>query len=149
MAGVLEKLAEDIKSAMKAGDSVRLSTLRMLKSAAKNKEIDLGKPLGDAEFIALVSTMVKQRQESVDQYTKAGQPDRAKSEQAEIALLQVFLPQALTEAEVVQIIADAVKKVGATSAKDMGNVMKELKEKTAGRVDGKILADKVRAALNQ
>lgn len=147
MSAILDKLSEDIKSAMKGGDAVRLSVLRLIKSTAKNKEIELQCELTDGDFIAALSTMVKQRQESVDQYRKVGQEDRAAAEQAEIDILRGFLPQALSSAELTALIREAVAAVGATGAKDMGLVMKQLKDKTAGRVDGKVLADQVREVL--
>lgn len=146
-ATILEKLGDDIKTAMKAGDPVRLSTLRLIKSAVMNRKIELQREVTDTDLIETVTTMLKQRQESIDQYRAAGHADRVAAEEAEIAILMGFLPQALSSDELVILIRDAVAKVGAKGPKDMGAVMKELKDKTAGRVDGKVLAEQVKAAL--
>lgn len=146
---ILEKLTEDIKTAMKAAQAARLSTLRMMKSAAKNKEIELMHALSEGDFITILSTMVKQRQEAIAQYNKAGQGDRAAAEQAELGIIREYLPKPLGEGELKGLVAAAVSKVGAKGPKDMGTVMKELKEATTGRVDGKLLADQVKAALKE
>ena len=132
---------------MKSKDAFRLGVLRLVKTALKNKEIDLMRAVSEPEFVATLATLVKQRKDSVEQFTKAGQLDAAKNEEAEIAIIQEYLPQALSAEELKNIIAAAIQKTGSTGAQDMGKVMKEIKEATAGRVDGKILADAVKAAL--
>lgn len=147
MSAVLTRLDADIKEAMKARLQVRLDTLRMVKTTVKNKEIDLIRPVTEPEFIALLSTMVKQRKESIDQFTKGGRVDLADKEQGEIDIINGYLPQPLTPDELKSLVANAVKISGATGPQDMGKVMKELKEPTSGRVDGKLLADAVKAAL--
>jgi uncharacterized protein YqeY len=147
MSAVLQRLDADIKDAMKARAQVRLDTLRMVKTTVKNKEIDLIRPVTEPEFITLLSTMVKQRKESIDQFTKGGRVDLADKEQGEIDIINGYLPQPLTQDELKSLVASAVKVSGATGPQDMGKVMKELKEPTSGRVDGKVLADAVKAAL--
>ena len=144
---VLEKLEQEIKEAMKAKDQARLSAVRMIKATVKNKEIELIHPLSEAEFIAVLSTMAKQRRESIAQFTQGGRTDLVATEEAELKIIESFLPQALSEAEVTNLINEAVAQSGAKGPKDMGAVMKLLKDKTAGRVDGKALSDQVRARL--
>lgn len=145
----LKKIEDDLKNAMKNKDSFRLGVLRLVKTALKNKEIDLMHAVSEAEFVAILSTLVKQRKDSVDQYVKAGRDDLAKNEQAEIAIIQEYLPKALSDDDLKNIIATAIQKTGAAGAQDMGKVMKEIKEATAGRVDGKILAEAVKNALQK
>lgn len=145
--GVLQKIEAELKEAMKAKAMFRLGVLRLMKTAVKNKEIDLKHALTDEEFFTTLTTMIKQRHESVTQYEKAGRADLAESESKEITVIQEFLPRALSEDELHSLIQAAIKTSGAAGPKDMGKVMGALKPKTAGRVDGKILADKVRAAL--
>lgn len=147
--GVLQKIEEDLKNAMKARATLRLSVLRLIKTAVKNKEIELIRQLSDQEFIAVLSSMVKQRRDSAEQYAKAGRAEASQQENDEIVILAEYLPKALDAAELDGMIAVAIAKAGAVGAQDMGKVMKELKEPTAGRVDGKVLADKVRAALQK
>jgi uncharacterized protein YqeY len=150
MSTILEQLADQIKDAMRAKDSFKLGVLRMLKSEAKNKEVEAGRtpgPLTDEEFIAVLNRMVNQRKDSVAQFTNAGRADMAQNESAEIEVLATFLPKQLTESEVQALIAEAIQKTGAQGAKGMGTVMKEIKEKTFGRFDGKQLSDMVKTAL--
>jgi len=143
----MAKIDEDLKTALKAKEAGRVGTLRLIKSAVKNKEIDLRKALSEQEFFAVLSSMVKQCRDSAEQYEKAGRADLAKKETSEIEVICGYLPKALTENELTRLIEDAIKTVGASAPKDMGRVMGELKNKTTGRVDGKHLADKVKAAL--
>lgn len=144
---ILEKLDLEIRNAMKGRDGLRLSCVRMIKAAAKNREIELLHPLTEAEFFSLLATLVKQRRESIEQFAKGGRNDLAKKEEGELKIVQSFLPQALSESEVDRLIAEAIAAVKALGPKDMGAVMKQLKEKTAGRVDNKFLSDRVRAKL--
>lgn len=144
----LKKIEDDMKTAMKAKDAFRVGVLRLIKAAVKNKELEPPiHSLTEPEAIALLSSMVKQRRDSVEQYTKAGRADLAASEDSEIKIIQEYMPQALSETEISSIIAAAIQRSGATGPQDMGKVMKELKDETAGRVDGKALADKVKTAL--
>ena len=144
---ILEKLEADLKEAMKARNQDRLSAVRLIKSTVKNKEIELIHPLSEPEFFAVLATMAKQRHESIEQFKKGNRNDLAATEEKELEVIHSYLPKSLSDAEVDKLIADAVAKVGAKTPKDMGLVMKELKEKTTGRVDGKILSDKVRTKL--
>lgn len=144
---ILQNLDSLIKDALKAKQSERLNTLRLIKTEAKNKEIELLRELNEDDFNQLLSRMVKQRNESIAQYEKAGHSDRADAEKQEITIISEFLPKPLTEDEVDALIQEAVQKTNASSPKDMGLVMKELKGPTTGRFDGKILANKVKDAL--
>lgn len=144
----LEQIDAKIKDAMLAKESFRLGVLRLIKSDLKNKEIELKKPVSEADFNATLSRMIKQRKESAEQYRKGDRNDLAENEEAEIQVVQEFLPQPLSEEELTTLIASAIKDTGAEGPQGMGLVMKELKDKTSGRVDGKVLADKVKAALN-
>lgn len=143
----LQKIEDDLKSAMKNKDTFRLGVLRLIKTSLKNKEIELIRPVNDVEFNALLSSLVKQRKEAVEQYKKGGQEELAQNEENEIKIIQEYLPKQLTSDELDKFIKDALQKTGAKEPKDMGLVMKELKEPTSGRVDGKVLAEKVRQAL--
>lgn len=143
----LQKIEGDLKDAMKSKDSFRLGVLRLIKSELKNKEIELIRPVTETEFIAVLSRMVNQRKDSIEQYKKGGREDLAQNEANELQVINAYLPKALSEDEVKQIIAEAKQKVGAQGPKDMGLVMKEIKDKTAGRFDGKQIADLVKAAL--
>lgn len=145
---ILDKLDLEIKTAMKGRNQARLDVVRMIKAAAKNKEIELLHPLTEAEFFTLLTTLVKQRRESIEQFSKGGRTDLAKKEEGELVIVQSFLPQAIEEAEVDRLIGEAIAAVHAAGPKDMGAVMKQLKEKTAGRVDNKFLSDRVRARLS-
>lgn len=146
----LKKIEDDMKIAMKARESFRLGVLRLIKAAVKQKELEPPiHTLTDPEVVALLSTLVKQRRDSVEQYTKGGREDLAANESAEIAVIQEYLPKALDEAELETMILAAMAACGASGPQDMGKVMKELKDKTAGRVDGKVLSDKVKAALQK
>lgn len=154
---VLKKIEDDMKTAMKSRDALRLEVLRGVKTAIKNKEIKMVelkevtelRPLTGSEFHALLASLVKQRKDSVEQYAKAGREDLAGKELAEIDVLNEYLPKALTADELSTLVAAAIQKCGATGPQDMGKVMKELKESTAGRADGKMLADQVKAALQK
>ncbi len=143
----LKKIEDDLKTAMKSKDAFRLGVLRLVKTSLKNKEIDLMREVNESEFVAILATLVKQRKDSVEQFTKAGHLDAAKNEEAEIVVIQEYLPKALSAEELKNIIAAAIQKSGAAGPGDMGKVMKEIKDQTAGRVDGKLLADAVKAAL--
>ncbi len=144
---ILQKLETEMKEAMKARDTDRLAAVRLIKSTAKNKEIELLHPLTETEFFALLSSMVKQRQESIDQFKAGGRTDLIEKEEKEIKVIQSFLPQSLSEAEVEALITKAINETGAKGPKDMGAVMKALKEPTAGRFDGRLLSEKVKTKL--
>ena len=134
-----EKITEDMKTAMRARDSARLGTVRLLLAALKQKEVDERVVLSDADVLAIIDKMVKQRRESIAQFEKAGRNDLADLEKGEIAVLSAYLPQQLSEAEVVREIEGAIAETGAKGAKDMGKVMALLKPRLAGRADmGKV-----------
>ena len=134
------KIEQDILQALKAKDAAKVSCLRMLKAAIKNKEIDLRKELDDGQTTAILSTFVKQRKESIEQFKKGGRDDLVKKEEAELAMVEGYLPKALSEKELEAIVATAIQETGAQGSKDLGKVMKAAMAKTAGRADGKIIS---------
>jgi uncharacterized protein len=143
-----QKVDDELKAAMKAGARDRLETIRMLKSAAKYREIELGQTLDDAGLATVVNSLVKQRRDSAEQFKAGGRLEQSQKEEAEILVLQEFLPAQLSAEEVRQLVDAAVVETKAQGPKDMGAVMKVLKEKVAGRADGKTLSDAVRARLS-
>ena len=143
-----QTLGADIVTAMKARDQNRLTPLRMLKSALTNKCIEKGRALEAAEELAVVSMLVKQRRDSIEQFTKGGRTDLADKEQAEIAILSTYLPASASDDEIAAAVTAAIAESGATSAKDMGKVMKAVMAGLAGKtVDGKKVSDAVKAKL--
>jgi uncharacterized protein YqeY len=142
-----EKLDEDLKSAMRAKDSLRMNTVRALKSAIKYREIELMKPLDDAGILGVMATEIKRRRDSVEQYRAGNRADLADKEEAEIKILQEFLPQQLTQEEVEAKVAEVVARVGAQGPKDMGAVMKALLPEVQGRADGKVVSELVKRRL--
>jgi len=143
-----QTLSADIVTAMRAKDQTRLTALRMLKTALTNKGIEKGRALDNAEELQVVSTLVKQRRDSIEQFTKGGRQDLADKEQAEIAILNAYLPAAASDADVAAAVAAAIVETGATSAKDMGKVMKAAMAALAGKtVDGKKVSEAVKAKL--
>jgi uncharacterized protein YqeY len=139
----------DLTGAMRARDAVRLGTLRMLKTALVNKAIEKGRDLDEAESLQVVSTLIKQRRESIEQFARGGRQDLVDRETAEIGVLEGYLPAPLDRAELEGLIDEAIAETGASSAKDMGKVMKAVMPKTAGRnVDGKLVNELVRARLH-
>jgi uncharacterized protein YqeY len=143
-----ERITEDMKAAMRASDKERLSTIRMLQAAIKQREVDERITLDDAQVVAVLEKMVKQRKESVVQFEQGGRPDLADKEKAEIALLTAYLPAQLSEAEVDALIREAIAATGAASVKDMGKVMGIVKAKAAGRADMGAVSARIKAALS-
>ncbi|HEX7284269.1 MAG TPA: GatB/YqeY domain-containing protein [Vicinamibacterales bacterium] len=144
-----QTLSGDIVIAMKAKDQTRLTALRMLKTALTNKSIEKGRALDATEELQVVSTLVKQRRDSIEQFTKGGRQDLADKEQAEITILNGYLPAAASDEEVAAAVAAAVAETGATGAKDMGKVMKAAMAALAGKtVDGKKVSEAVKARLS-
>ncbi len=143
-----ERLDQDMKQAMREKAQLRLDTIRMLKSAIKYREIELMKPLDDAGVEGVVATEIKRRRDSVEQYKAGNRQDLADKEAAEIVILQAYLPQQLTEAELRAKVEEAVKKVGAQGPKDMGAVMKALLPEVQGRAEGKLVSELVKARLS-
>ena len=142
-----ERLNQEMKQAMKARDSLRLTTIRMILTAVKNREIEQKKELDDREVTAVLSTMLKQRREAADAYRKGGRDELAKKEEREIEILQDFLPTQLSSEEIGKVIDSAIKETGAGSMKEMGAVMKIVSSRTAGRADGKVVSEMVRKRL--
>lgn len=144
-----EKIAADMTAAMKAKDAPRLSALRMLKAAVMNKGmVEKGRDLEDAEVLQVVASLVKQRRDSVEQFAKAGRTDLVDKETAEIAILEHYLPPAVSAEEIEAAVDAAIAETGASSAKDMGKVMKAVMPKLAGKnADGKAVNDAVRRKL--
>ena len=142
-----DQLNESMKTAMKARDNLRLSAVRMVRSTIKNREIDSKVELDDQGIIEVISTLVKQRRESIRMYREGNRPDLVEREESELAILQEFLPAQLSAAEIGDLIDRAIAETGAQSAKDMGKVMKALAPLTAGKADGKIVSDAVKQKL--
>ncbi|GAB4170868.1 MAG: GatB/YqeY domain-containing protein [Geothermobacteraceae bacterium] len=142
-----QRLTDSMKEAMKARDSLRLNTIRGIRTAIKNREIETGSSLDDDAVIGVISSLAKQRRESAQAYREGDRPELADKEEAELAVLQEFLPAQLSDDELRQMIAEVAAEVGAESPKDMGRVMKELTPKTRGRADGKRVSELVRAHL--
>jgi len=143
-----DKVNTDIAAAMKAKDSARLSALRMMKAAIMNKEVEKGRTLDDAEVVQVVTSLVKQRRDSIEQFSKAGRTDLVDKESGEIAVLEAYLPPAATAEEIDAAIAAAIAETGAASPKDIGKVMKAVMPKLAGRTaDGRTINEAVRRKL--
>jgi uncharacterized protein YqeY len=143
-----DKVNGDIAAAMKAKETTRLSALRMLKAAIMNKGIEKSHDLDDAEVLQVVSTLVKQRRDSIEQFSKAGRTDLVDKETAEIRILEEYLPPAASAEEIDAAIAAAIAETGASSVKDMGKVMKAVMPRLAGRnADGRIVNEAVRRKL--
>ena len=145
---LVDELGASIADAMRKHDAVRLSTLRMLKAALTNREIERGHALDEGESLQVVASLVKQRKDSIEQFTKGGRPELADKEQSEIRVLEAYLPAAADPAAVEQAVADAIQETGATSPKDMGRVMKAAMARLTGQtVDGKTVNELVRKKL--
>jgi uncharacterized protein YqeY len=143
-----EKIQKDLVDAMRAKDELRLSVLRGIKSAITYKETEKIRKLDDTESIQLLQTLVKQRKESIDQFTKGNRPELAEKETKELAIIETYLPASASEAEMDAAIAKAIAETSATSIKQMGAVVKAAKTALEGKtVDGKALSDRVRARL--
>ncbi len=130
-----QRISEDMKTAMKAKDSQRLGTIRLLMAAIKQREVDERISLDDAQILAVIEKMIKQRHDSISHYQTAGRQELVDQEAFEIDLLQAYLPPALSEAEIQSLISNAIKSLGASSIKDMGKVMAHLKPELQGRAD--------------
>jgi uncharacterized protein YqeY len=142
-----ERITEDMKAAMRGGDKERLGTIRMLQAAIKQREVDERITLDDAQVLAVIEKMVKQRKESIVQFEQGGRADLASKEKAEIEQLQAYLPVQLSDAEVDALIRETIAATGATSIKDMGKVMGAVKAKAAGRADMGAVSARIKAAL--
>ncbi len=141
------RIEADTIAALKTGAKDKVSTLRMLSAAMKNKQIDKRRPLTEEEVVETVRSLIKQRKDSVEQFAKGNRQDLVDKETAEIAVLEVYLPQQLTREELESMVRDVVAQAGAQGAKDMGKVMKALIPLVGGRADGKLLSELVKNAL--
>ncbi len=142
-----DQLNESMKTAMKARDALRLSAVRMVLSMVKNREIDQKKDLNDQDVIEVISTLVKQRRESIRMYLEGSRPDLVEKEEAELEILLGFLPAQLSTAEIEALVDRIISETSAQGARDMGRVMKALTPLTAGKADGKSVSDTVRQKL--
>ncbi len=143
-----DRLSEDLKQAMRAKDQLRMDVIRMIKAAVLNKELELKKSLDDAEMSRVMTTLIKQRKEAVEEYQKAKRDDLAGKELKEIAIIEGYLPKALSPEELTQVVEAVIRETGAATLKDMGNVMKAVMARLAGQpVDGKQISDLVRSKL--
>ena len=143
-----KQIVADLTSAMKAQDANRTSTLRMVKAAMMNRQIEKGSELDDDEMQKLLRSLVKQRRDSIEQYEKAGRQELVDKEKAEIEVIETYLPQAASKEEIEQAVAAAIAETGATSMKDMGKVMKTVQAALAGKnADGRLVSEVVKAKL--
>ena len=145
--GLREQIDADIKAAMKSGAKDKVSALRMLSAALKNKQIDKRAPLVDSEILDTVRSLIKQRKDSIEQFAKGGRQDLVDKETAEVAVLEVYLPQQLGREEVEKLVREAIAQTSAQGARDMGKVMKALVPLIAGRADNKLVNELVKSSL--
>ena len=145
---MIKKISADITAALRQGEKDRLKVLRSLKSVLKNREIDLKQELSEEESMKVLNGEIKKREQAIELYLQGGRPELAENDQAEIEIIRQYLPEPLTESEMQQEVTKAIAETGATSMKDMGPVMKLLKERLGGRADGKTLSSLVRAVLS-
>lgn len=145
---VPEQLTEDLKTAMKARDQLRIDVIRMIKAAVQSKEIDLNRHLDEGELSRVMTTLIKQRKEAAEQYEKGHRQDLAQKELREVSIIEQYLPKAMSEEEILHVIELAIREAGATSLKDIGPVMKVVMARLAGQpVDGKRVNELVRSKL--
>ena len=148
MSEIFDRIEAEIKEAMKARNADRLSALRMMKAALANKQIDLREKFTDVEAVKVLQTVAKQRRESADAFRNAGREEQAAKEEAELGIVEEFLPAAATEADIAAAVAEAIAETGATTMKDMGRVMPAAMKRLAGKtVDGKAVNEAVRRSL--
>jgi uncharacterized protein YqeY len=143
-----ERLVEEMKQAMKSNDKLRLSTIRMIRSASKNKEIELRKKLEDEDVVKVIQAMVRKGEESVEQFQTGGRVDLVEKEKKEIEILKSFLPQPLSREEILKIIDQSIQETQASSLKDIGKVMKSVMPKIGGKADGKLINQLVKERLS-
>jgi len=147
VAELQERIAKELLVATKARDSVRMSTLRLLISAYRYKEVEKKKTLGDSDFLEVIQTEAKRRRESIDQYTQAARPDLAAKEKAELDILAAYLPQAMSDSELEVLVRESIAASGAKGPQDVGRVMGQLMPKIKGRADGKQAQELVKKLL--
>ena len=145
-----DRLSEDLKSAMKSRDQLRMDVIRMIKAAVQYKEVELKQDLDDAGMSRIMTTLIKQRKEAAEQFEKGNRQDLAEKERLEISIIEGYLPAALSAEELADLVQTVIKDSGATSLKDMGQVMKAVMARLAGQaVDGKVVSDLVKTALQR
>jgi uncharacterized protein YqeY len=145
---ISDQVTKDMIAAMKSREELKLSTLRMMKSALKNKEIEKRSSLDDKEALQVLSTMIKQRKDSIEQFTKGGRQELADKEASEITIIEAYMPKAIGEAEIVAAVRATIAEMGSPTMKEMGTVMKNTMAKLAGaRVDGKVVSEAVKKEL--
>ncbi len=145
---IREKILADIKSAMVSKDTVKLNTLRFLNSAIKNKEIDSRPtPITADDIMQVIKKLVKQRKESIEQFSAAGRMDLADQESSELKILETYMPSQMTKEQIEKLVAEVITATGAKTVKDMGTVMKESMARSAGTADGKMLSDVIKSKL--
>jgi uncharacterized protein YqeY len=142
------EISAALKDAMRAKDEAKLASLRLVLTAIKNREKEVRRSLENPEIISLISTQIKQRKESIDHYRKAGRDDLVKAEESELQILQAYMPEELSAEEMSQALDEVISEVGAVSIKDMGKVMKAAMAKLAGRADGRVINEMVKAKLS-
>jgi len=145
--GLREQIDGDIKDAMKSGAKDKVSALRMLSAALKNKQIEKRAPLTDGEVADTVRSLIKQRKDSIEQFGKGGRQDLVDKEAAEVVVLEVYLPQQMAREEIEKVVREVIGQTGAQGAKDMGKVMKALVPVLAGRADNKLVSELVKSSL--
>ncbi len=143
-----DRLVDEMKAAMKARDDVKVSAIRMVRSAVKNREIDLGKELDDREITEVIASLVKQRRESIRLFQEAGRSDLVAKEERELAILMDFLPKQLDRVEIAEIVEKAIAESGAQGLRDMGKVMKLVMPQVSGKADGNVVGEIVRGKLS-
>ena len=145
--GLRERIDADVKDALKSGAKDKVSTLRMLNAALKNKQIDKRRSLTEEEIIESIRSLIKQRKDSIEQFAKGGRQDLVDKETAEVVVLEAYLPQSLSHEELESMVRQAIAQTGAQGAKDMGKVMKALLPIVGGRADGKLISELVKNSL--
>lgn len=143
-----EKLMEEMKQAMKTNDKIRLSTIRMIRSSAKNKEFELRRKLEDEDILKVIQGMVRKGEESIEQFQAGGRNDLVDKEKMEIEILKSFLPQPISEEEMIRIIDETIQETRASSLKDIGKVMKAVMPRLGGKADGKVINQLVKERLS-
>jgi uncharacterized protein YqeY len=143
-----EKILEEMKQAMKANDKIRLSAIRMIRSSLKNKEIELRKKLEDEDIFKVIQGMVRKGEESIEQFQAGGRNDLVEKEKAEIEILKSFLPQPISQGEIIRIIDETIQETQSSSMKDLGKVMKAVMPKLGGKADGKVINQLVKERLS-
>ena len=143
-----DEISAALKDAMRAKDEAKLASLRLVLTAIKNREKEVRRSLEDQEVISLISTQIKQRKESIDHYRKAGREDLVKAEESELQILEAYMPEQLSEEDIVQAVKQVVGELKARDMKDMGRVMKTLMSRLGGSADGKLVSEVVKRQLN-